>query len=88
MQKIGKLAQSRDDIRPHRVSGALTTSLHEPPPIDLPKLFAAPLAGATITGSAHVGPEAIQDRSRYDGVLLLSDGTHITFVTIPMVATP
>jgi hypothetical protein len=98
MRTTRKVAQAKEgeygqevrslNTRPHRVSGGVTTSWRGPPHIDLPKLFAAPLPEATITSSAHGPPKAIKDRSCFDGTLLLSDGTYITFVTAPTASNP
>jgi hypothetical protein len=70
------------DTRPHRVSGATSTSWSGPPHIDLPKQFFDPSPEVTITGSAQTSPKAIVDRNGFDGELLLSDGIHITFATV------
>jgi len=65
----------RSDPRPRRIPGAIVTSWHGSPEIDLDALFAK---GAPLSASVAGGASANGNRTGR-GTVALSDGTRITF---------
>jgi hypothetical protein len=67
-----------------RVSGGTMTSWSEPPHFNPTETMAEPLPKELTLCFASGLPKAAQDERRHGGTVILSDGTHITFVTAPL----